>query len=508
MRIFVAAVAGTAMGSLAGLLRDLGHDVAGSDTAFFPPMGPLLSQWGIRCFEGFSPDLLDGRAHPNESGAPGHPPDLIVVGNVCRRDNPLVREAERLGIERIHLADALQRFVLPGNSSCVVTGTHGKTTTSSILAHLLVANGRAPGYLIGGVVRSLGRGFQAPKPRSLLQARPAAGSVGAQRRRPVVLEGDEYDTAFWEKTAKFLHYQAEVAVLTSVEYDHVDIYPTPESYVESFRRFIAQLPADGLLLAYGGDAQVVELSQSAPCELAYYGIEGDFLPGAAPHWSASIAEVGSAGTSFDLFAGGVLAGRFFVPLPGRHNVRNALAALATCAQAYGVPLRELIAPLASFEGVKRRQELVGEAGGVSVYDDFAHHPTAVALTLEGMRRQSSAGRLIAVFEPRSATACRRLHQEAYARAFDAADLVFLAPVGRELPESDRLDVPRLAKEISASAAAVQAIALPDVQRIIDGLAQSVQPGDRVVILSNGSFGGIHEKLVARLKEISTAQGAS
>lgn len=508
MRIFIAAVAGTAMGSLAGLLRDLGHDVAGSDSAFFPPMGPLLSDWGIRCFEGFSPDLLDGRAHPDESGAPGAPPELLVVGNVCRRDNPLVLEAERRGIERIHLADALQRFVLPGNSSCVVTGTHGKTTTSSILAHLLVASGRAPGYLIGGVPLSLGRGFQAPKPRSLLQTAASAGSAGARRGRPVILEGDEYDTAFWEKTAKFLHYRADVAVLTSVEYDHVDIYPTPESYVESFRRFVAQLPPEGLLLAYGGDQQVVELSHAAPCEVTYYGIEGEFQAGAAPHWSAAIAEIVHSGTSFDLFAGGVLAGRFVVPLPGRHNLRNAVAALAMCAQGYGVPLRDLTPHLASFEGVKRRQELVGQAGGISVYDDFAHHPTAVALTLEGMRRQSSLGRLIAIFEPRSATACRPLHQEAYARAFDAADLVFLAPVGRDLPESDRLDVARLAEEINATAAPVRALALPDVPAIVAKVSESAQSGDRVIILSNGAFGGIHAKLVARLQELSAAPRSS
>lgn len=483
MRIHIIAVAGTGMGSLAGLLVELGHTVTGSDTAFYPPIGPALREWGVHCFEGFRAAHIDAAQ-----------PDLVVVGNVCRRDNPEVIAAQERGFELLHIASALSRFALPQTSPLVVTGTHGKTTTSSLCAHLLDRAGLAPGFLIGGVPQSLGRGFRPAGPRKLVSA---AGSVQVARRAPFVLEGDEYDTAFFEKTAKFLHYGADVAILTSLEHDHIDIYPTFESYRDAFVRFVRGLPEDGLLVAYAADPEVVRVAEESRAPVAWYALEGQDTHGKAPHWLAAPAQADATGTSFDLYAGGVAAGRFACPLPGRHNVANATAALAAVAQGYGVPLHHLGQPLATFGGVKRRQELLGTPGDVAVYDDFAHHPTAVAETLSALRSRHPRGQLIAVFEPRSATACRRLHQEAYESAFDAADSVLLAPVGRpELAPEEKLDTHLLAERLRARGK--QAVAYDALDGIVDALVAMARPGDTIAILSNGAFGGIHGRLVSAL----------
>jgi len=488
------------MGSLAGLLSEMGHDVAGSDTAFFPPMGPALREWGVRCFEGFDPQLLDGKSHN------GQRPEALIVGNVCRKDNPQVQHARELGIERMHIADALRRYVLPQTSSLVVAGTHGKTTTSTLCAELLTAAGLEPGYLVGGVPKAQGRSFRPAGKRRLFHSTAPKNA----RRTPFVLEGDEYDTAFWEKTAKFLHYDADVAIITSLEHDHIDIYPQFADYQLAFERFVRGLKPSGLLVAYAGDKHVVEASTHAPCPVAYYGVEGENHHGVAPHWLAAPAQTDETGTSFDLFAGGVFAGRFLCPLSGTHNLKNSVAALAACAQGYGAPLSALMRPLAAFQGVKRRQEVIGTPRGVTVYDDFAHHPSAVSETLQGLRARHKMGKLIAIFEPRSATACRGLHQHAYERAFDAASHVLLAPVGRsELPEDERLDVVMLAHDINERGAAWSvrsspfgmgpvAWALHDVDSIILKALSLAEPGDTIAILSNGAFGGIHGKLLSAL----------
>lgn len=482
------------MGSLAGLLRELGHDVAGSDVAFDPPMGPLLREWGVRLFEGFQAEHLTG-----EATFAGQQPDISVIGNVCRANNVEAVAALELGIERLHIADALKRFALNGTSPLVVGGTHGKTTTSSLCAHLLRGAGLDPGFLIGGVPASLGKGFHPAGKRQL-----TTGGRTSLRGTPFVLEGDEYDTAFWEKTAKFLHYQAEVAIITSIEHDHIDIYPREEDYVRAFSEFCQKLPAHGLLLAYAGDAKVVEVAKNASCEVAYYALDGEDTHGVAPHWFAAPAQETAAGTTFDLFAGGVFAGRFLCPLSGRHNLRNAVAALGACAQGYGVPLASLVAPLAEFRGVKRRQELIGTPRGISIYDDFAHHPTAVRETLSGLRKRHPSGKLIAVFEPRSATACRRLHQEAYVTAFDSATHVILPPVGRTgLPPEEMLDVPELCANLRAreiDGKPLESAHLPDTLAIVNHLVDIAKPGDTIVILSNGAFGGIHRKLLAALEQ--------
>ncbi len=483
MHVHVVAVAGTGMGALAGLLRELGHEVSGSDVAFDPPMGPALAGWGVRCVPGFRAENL----------LPA--PDLVVVGNVCRKDNVEARAAIDGGLRTTHIAGALREFALAGTSPLVVAGTHGKTTTTALAAWLLDATGREPGFLIGGIPKGLGKSFRAARPRRAL---PIGTGHAVARRTAFVIEGDEYDTAFFEKTAKFLHYGAEVAIVTSIEHDHVDIYPTLESYVEAFRRFVAGVPEHGLVVAHAGDPLVVEVvSKAARAPVAWYAVGGEPRADVPPHWLAEPAATDASGTSFDLYAGGVMAGRFAVPLPGRHNVRNAVAALAACAQGHGVPLHELAPALARFAGVKRRQDLIGEPRGIRIYDDFAHHPTAVKETLAALRSRHPGARLWAVFEPRSATACRAMHQAEYAAAFGAADRILLAPLGRSnLLPSEALDLGRLARTLSETGK--PALACASVDDIIGQLVAEAQPGDVIALLSNGAFGGIHARLLEAL----------
>jgi UDP-N-acetylmuramate: L-alanyl-gamma-D-glutamyl-meso-diaminopimelate ligase len=492
MRIFLSGIAGTAMGGLAGLLRDQGHEVMGSDVAFYAPIGPMLRESGIQLFEGYRAENLDQAR-----------PDLHVIGNVCRQSNPEVQRGAELGLERLHIADALQRFVLPKTSPLVVAGTHGKTTTSSLVAHLLDEAGYRPGFLIGGIVKGFGRGSRlaaGPKLELLGRGRPdVQQSKGTEVRRapPFVLEGDEYDTAFWEKTAKFLHYGAEVAILTSIEHDHVDIYPTFEAYREAFRQFILGLPETGLLLAAARDSVVRELASEAACPVLYYGVAGENWGDVAPHFLAEPATENENGISFDLFVGGVLAGRYLSRLPGRHNLQNALGAIGAASAGYGAPLSLLRNALTTFQGVKRRQDWLGSPRGIRVYDDFAHHPTAVRETLLALRAKHPEGRLIAVFEPKSATACRRQHQHEYPAAFLPATHVLLAPVGRpELPDSEKLSVEELVRDIQARGGYAQGPF--EVPELVAHLTELSQPGDTIAVLSNGSFGGIHQALLSAL----------
>jgi UDP-N-acetylmuramate: L-alanyl-gamma-D-glutamyl-meso-diaminopimelate ligase len=320
---------------------------------------------------------------------------------------------------------------------------------------------------------------------------------------PFVIEGDEYDTAFFEKTPKFWHYRPEVAIVTSIEHDHIDIYPDEAAYRAAFRGFVDRLPAHGLLVAAANDPAVVDVVTAAARdrkdmpEIAWFALSGDDTHGMPPHWLAAPAGEDARAQAFDLYAGGVLAGRIAMRMPGFHNVRNATAALAAVVQGYGAELPSAIAALARFEGVRRRQDLLFEARGVRVYDDFAHHPTAVDETLRALKSRHPEGALWAVFEPRSATACRAIHQEMYARAFSAADRVILAPLGRsDIPAPERLDLDRLVRELAAQGKL--ASAAPSVDAIVAEIAREARPGDTVALLSNGAFGGIYDKIQSRL----------
>jgi UDP-N-acetylmuramate: L-alanyl-gamma-D-glutamyl-meso-diaminopimelate ligase len=488
------------MGPLAGLLRAMGHEVSGSDVAFDPPIGPELERWGVRCLRGFDASHLADK------------PDLVVVGNVCRRDNVEARAAIDGGLRVTTMPHALVELVTSPNdaSALVVAGTHGKTTTSAMSAWLLEAAGKRPGFFIGGLPKNFESSFRPPPPREpsafRLNVTPdqdeaRAAFVQAESRfsrTPFVIEGDEYDTAFFEKTPKFWRYRAEVAIVTSIEHDHIDIYPTEAAYLEAFHEFVRRMPPTGLVVAAANDRRVVEVCRaSAACQVSYYALDGDDTHGAAPEWLGAAGTIVEGMQEFDLYIGGVACGRMRTPSPGVHNVRNAVAAIAAAAMGYGCPVRELIQAISKFEGVRRRQDLVGEVGGVRVYDDFAHHPTAVEETLRALRAKHPRGKLIAVFEPRSATACRAIHQDAYTGAFRSADRVILAPLGRSnIPESERLDVGRLARDIAKQGR--KADALADVDAIVDAIVNEAEAGDTVAILSNGAFGGIHRKLLAAL----------
>ena len=477
MRIHIVGVAGTGMGSLAGLLVKLGHQVSGSDVRFDPPIGPLLGEWGVITRVGFKAENLADR------------PELVVIGNVCRRDNPEAVAALEMGLEFTHIAGALQRFALAERDVAVVAGTHGKTTTSSLVAWLLDATGKHPGFFIGGVPQNFERGFRS-----------------AETGQPFVVEGDEYDTAFFEKTAKFLHYSPRHAIVTSVEHDHIDIYPTAASYLDAFRRFIASLPEGGVLVAHSADVNLRTLLPASKTRVESYAVDGFGSLDGAPQWLAR--DVGTApdgSQTFTLTNQSRVIGTASLTMSGLHNVANALAALVLCHTAYGVPLPQLLDALPQFRGTRRRQELLGEPGGVRVYDDFAHHPTAVASTLWGLRRKHPEGKLIAVFEPRSATACRNLHQAEYARAFEVADVVVLAPLGRAgLDATERLDTSALASALRSQGKMALACSSLDVleQAVLDQVA----PGDTLALLSNGAFGGVPQRLLEKLQALLSAPG--
>jgi UDP-N-acetylmuramate: L-alanyl-gamma-D-glutamyl-meso-diaminopimelate ligase len=464
MHVHLIGVAGTGMGALAGLLVKSGVRVTGSDTAFHPPIGPALERWGVQTMRGWDPMNLEPR------------PDLVVVGNVCRKENPEARHAIDHGMPYDSMPGALERLFLSKRVSLVVAGTHGKTTSTSLTAWLLADARKDPGFLVGGIPANFGESF-------------AVGHEGG----PFVIEGDEYDSAFFEKTPKFFRYLPRAVMLTSIEHDHVDIYPDETSYLEAFRGLVARIPEEGHLVAFAGDPHVREIAREASCSVTFYAVEGDETGGIAPAFLATPAGPGA----FDLFGMGSHVGRVNTPLTGLHNMRNALGAMALASLGAEVELPQAIASLGRFRGVKRRQELLGVAGGVRVYEDFAHHPTAVRETLRGLRERHPDGRLIAAFEPRSATASRRTHQAAYPSAFESADVTFIAPVGRaEIAETERLDRQAIAAAINASGGDAHAPA--DLDEVLAGVVASATEGDTIVLMSNGTFGGIYDRVIAAL----------
>ncbi len=508
MRVHLIGVSGTGMGALAMLFREDGHDVTGSDVSFDPPIGPALREAGIACLQGYDP------AHLGETkgGEASSAPDLVVVGNAIRRDNPEATAAKERGLATLSMSGALREYFLSGRRPLVVAGTHGKTTTSSMCAWVLTRAELEPGYFIGGLPKGLPRGAAiGSRRRRLASGKLGVEPAGAapQTRAPFVIEGDEYDAVYWHKKPKFLDYVGvgadDVVIVTSVEHDHIDIYPDDASYEAAFVELVSRVPEDGLIVcdaSLGASSRGKTISDAARivrdharARTAFYALEGDETGEVTPTWLGAKVAVDDAGMQpFDLFVGGMSCGRFALKVPGAHNIRNAIATVAACAEGFGVPVTKARSALAQFEGVKRRQDLLGAPAGVRVYDDFAHHPTAVDETLAALRAKHTGGRLVAVFEPRSATACRSLHQEAYVGAFHAADRVILAPLGRtNIPETERLDLARLAREIGP-----RAILATSVDDVLARILAEAHEGDTVAVLSNGAFGGIHRRLLDAL----------
>jgi UDP-N-acetylmuramate: L-alanyl-gamma-D-glutamyl-meso-diaminopimelate ligase len=430
-------------------------------------MSDLLAQQGIEVLPGWRPENLDHRR-----------PDLIIVGNVCRADNPEVRRAAELGLPRRSMPASIQELLLADRKALVVAGTHGKTTTSALLSTILLHGGADPTALVGGLVHDLN------------------GSARWGEGPYFVLEGDEYDSAFFEKVPKFWSYSPWAAIITSVEHDHLDIYHDEESYRQAFAGLVTPMPQEGLLALWAGDAVAVDLGRQAPCRVITYGLEdepwcGDELPTyqarlSAPnqwrrHWELSLRWPDGRRT------------RLLTPLPGRHNARNTLGAAILAHEVCGLS-REIIAQgIGRFRGVALRQQFIGSRRGVRLYRDFAHHPAAVQETVRALRPLAEPGRLLVAYQPCSATACRRIHQEAYVEALARADDVILAPVTRpEIAPEERLDVAAIARRLRRRRQpATAASSLDQVARL---LATRARPGDIVLLLSNGPFGHIEDRL--------------
>jgi UDP-N-acetylmuramate: L-alanyl-gamma-D-glutamyl-meso-diaminopimelate ligase len=468
-RVHFVAIAGTGMGSLAGLLHARGVHVTGSDQNLYPPMSTALASWGIPVHEGFAAEhVLEGR------------PDLVVIGNAVGPTNVEARTAIDEGLNHLSFPDALYQLAIAGKHSVVVSGTHGKTTTTNMVAALLEAAGRDPSLLVGGFSYDFD------------------GSFREGQGEHFVVEGDEYDTAFFDKTPKFLHYGARTLIITSVEFDHADIYRDLEHVKDAFRKVVSLMPPDGTIVAAADHEGVRDVVTHAPCPVVGYGLRED--GGAA--WRAASIAVGPDGTSFDVLRNGRAEARVTAPFFGDFNVENALGALATVAT-LGVPVAKGAAALAGHRGVKRRQELRGEERGVAVIDDFAHHPTAVRSAIAGLRAGYPERRLVAVFEPRTNTSRRAVFQEDYARSFDGADRVVVsvvpdAPIYSATGEvTERFSAGKLAAALEARG--VPAAAVDGVDAIVDHLAAICAPGDVVLVMSNGDFGNVWQKLLAALR---------
>jgi len=451
------------MATLAALLKSRGHDVRGSDQHVYPPMSDFLVAEGITTMSGYLPEHITSDI------------DLVVVGNAISRGNPELEVVLERKIRHCSLPEAIRDHFLWNARSIVLAGTHGKTTTTSLTAWLLTHGGLDPSLLVGGIALNFG---------------DHGSSYRVGKGRDFVIEGDEYDSAFFDKTAKFLKYLPDVAVINNIEFDHADIYADLEEVLLAFRRLARLVPRNGLLLLGADSPHAHELAPTAVSPVETFGL----MDGAT--WRADDIEHRDGVTHFTVRRQGERVGRFESPLLGVHNVRNALAAIAVGTYV-GLAPDVLADGLRQFKGIKRRLETVGVARGVTVLDDFAHHPTAVHETLAALRTGYPGRRLWAVFEPRSASSCRRVFQDDFARAFSSADEVVIAGVFRSsLPESERLSAEQLVDDLRA--AGRRARHIPEIDAIVATVAAESRSGDVVALMSNGGFGGIHQKLLQAL----------
>ncbi len=472
MKVHLIGVCGTAMATLAALLKQRGFDVQGSDQGVYPPMSEFLSSEGIRAFDGYDAAHITGDL------------SLVVVGNAISRGNPELEAVLSRKIRYCSLPEAIREHFLWGARSVVIAGTHGKTTTTSLVGWVLTSAGTDPTVLVGGIARNFGDDGSSYR-------------VGAGRE--FVIEGDEYDSAFFDKTAKFLKYLPDVAVINNVEFDHADIYPNLDAVLQAFQRLVLLVPRTGLLLLGHDSEHALALKARAVSPVETFGLSED------ADWVGYDLTAADGAQHFSVRHGREYFGAFDLPLMGEHNVRNALAAIAVGASV-GLDQTTIARGLRTFRGVKRRLEVVGEVGGVTVYDDFAHHPTAVAETLRAVRLAYPGRRVWAVFEPRSASSCRKIFQRDFARAFSggAADETLIATVFRStLPDGERLSVEELVDEICSAGRKARHVGGAD--HIIDTIIAERRPGDVVVIMSNGGFDNIHRRLLARLRESGQPQ---
>jgi UDP-N-acetylmuramate: L-alanyl-gamma-D-glutamyl-meso-diaminopimelate ligase len=461
--IYLIGICGTAMASLAGMLREKGYSVCGSDSDVYPPMSDLLDRLGIPVYRGYNADNI-GRTKP----------DLVVIGNALSRGNVEIEYVLDSGIRYASMAETVKELFIRGKNSIVVAGTHGKTTTTAMLAWILDAAGRKPSFLVGGIAENFGKSFQI-----------ADGP-------DFVIEGDEYDTAFFDKGPKFLHYLPRIVLLKNIEFDHADIYTDLDAIKTAFRRLINIVPRSGLIVA-GVDSPVVrELVPASFSRVATAGL-------GVGEWQATGIQATSEGMAFEVVRSEFPVGRFTIPLAGTFNVQNALGAIIVATE-LGIANDSIQRGLSTFKSVKRRLELRGEVRGVRIYDDFAHHPTAVRETLDAVRARNPGARIWAVFEPRSQTCRRRVFEEAFIEAFRAADFTVIARVfgSSHLQPEQALSPDRVAEGIRLRGGCASTFA--STEEIVTFLASKVRSGDHVVIMSNGGFDNIHNRLLERLGE--------
>ncbi len=463
--IHIMGVCGTGMAAMAGMLKESGYRVTGSDQNVYPPMSDFLADAGIDVMEGYRPENLDPR------------PDLVIVGNVIQAVFPEAQRLAELRIPYLSMPQALAHFFLNKEDnqkkSLVVAGTHGKTTTSSLLATAMHRAGSSAGFLIGGIVEAFGSNYNLSDGEFF------------------VVEGDEYDTAFFNKVSKFLHYQPHFAILTSIEFDHADIFADLDQIKDSFTEFVRLIPQDGALIACTDDPVVAEIAALTSAPLITYGVSEECK------WQLRDLVVIGLTSTFSAYKDGALFGKFTLPMPGMHNCLNALAVIALMALV-GIKPEAIKQGLASFEGVKRRQQIRGEVNGITIIDDFAHHPTAVRETIKALRLGWPDRRVIIVFEPRTNSSRRSVFQRQYADAFTGADKVIVREITplANVPIEEQFSSKTLVDDLTGHG--IKADYFPTTDAILDSLIEQTRPGDVIVVLSNGAFDNIHQRLLDRL----------
>jgi len=465
--VHVIGIAGSAMAPLAGMLRERGFRVTGSDSGVYPPASTLLESLGISFFHSFD------AAHLQPA------PDLVVVGNIIARGNPELEEVLDRKIPYRSMPEILEEEFLPGRHSIVVSGTHGKTTTTAMLAWIFETAGKRPNFLVGGVAENFGK------------------SYGLGGGADFILEGDEYETAIWDRGPKFFHYHPDDLIITSLEYDHADIYPDFAAYELAFRRLVNLVPRSGRVVIWGDSKEsgpaLRDAAAKAFCPVETYG----FADG--NHWVASKVSAEDGGMRFLVAHDGERFGEFLLAASGKHNVLNALAAMAV-AHGRGIDAGTIAKAMESFLSVKRRMDVKGEVNGILVVDDFAHHPTAVKATIEAARGRWPGRRLWAILEPRSNSMRRKVFEETLPPALALADSVALAGVFRaqQLGDDNRMEPETVAKSVRALGK--DAVVLPSSEAIAEHLASHAKPGDLMLVMSNGSFDGLCEKLLKKLSQ--------
>jgi len=460
-KIHLIAVCGTGMGALACMLKNLGFEISGSDHNIYPPMSDFLIEQGIQIMEGFKAGHIRDEL------------DLVVVGNAVTRDNPEVQKLMQAGLPFCSMPQALNRFIAGDKKTIVICGTHGKTTTSSILAWMLYQAGFDPSFMIGGILQNFNSNYR----------------LGAGEH--IIIEGDEYDTAFFDKGPKFMHYRPAMTVLTSIEFDHADIFRDLNHIRLAFGGFLSELDRSSTLFAFDADQNVKELISKARCRIELYGNNN------ASDWQLGEFLIDPPWTHFEVLKTNGLFARFKTKLVGRHNLFNALPVIAI-AHHLGVSLDVIARGLETFAGIKRRQQIRGQKNQIMVLDDFAHHPTAVRETLEAVKSAYRPNRLIAVFEPRTNSSMRKVFQDVYPASFDYADLICIRnpPLLHKIPPNERFSSEQLVADLKNRGK--DAYYFADTESIIAFLVEQATAGDLVLVMSNGSFDNIHQRLLDQL----------